>query len=245
MQVERDKLNTGLTQQATNAVPIFEVATNLYKAAANPSLSVAFGVFERGDPLSIIGKAVESGSFPAVIEKMRTYITQSRLGADQKKRAISDLQALEGTLADLQTKMQNGVINPTDVRTMFESESIPNVRNTQDAFLRGIARIGSDALSRYETKKAFDKALQDPNFNVQSWASSPYFSSVAENAKKRTQALITNPASFTMPRFMQQGLAGAYDYRPQRAAAPTTSTSTSRSRTSDFEAEARRRGLIQ
>lgn len=216
LQQEREKLNTTLTQQATSAVPIFDVATNLYKAASNPNLAGAFGVFEKGDPLSIIGKAVESGSFPAVIASMRTYITQARLGADKEKRALSDLQAMEGALADLQTKIQNGVINPTDVRTMFESESIPGVRNTQDAFLRGIARIGSDALARYETKAAFDRALQDPNFNVQTWASSPYFSSVQENAKKRTQALITNPATTNMPRFMQQGLEGSFRSEPPK-----------------------------
>lgn len=238
MQEEREKLNSTLTQAATTAVPIFEVATNLYKAASNPALSGAFGVFEKGDPLSIIGKALESGSFPNVIANMRQYITQARLGADEKKRALSDLQAMEGALADLQTKMQNGVINPTDVRTMFESESIPGTRNTQDAFLRGIARIGSDALARYEAKAAFDRALQDPNFNVQQWASSPYFSSVQENAKKRTQALITNPASVQMPRFMQQGLSGAYKTETKKSSGPTTVP-----KASDWEEEARRRGL--
>ena len=235
LQQERDKLNATLTQQASTAVPIFEVATNLYKAASNPALAAAFGVFENGDPLSIIGKAVESGSFPNVIANMRQYIIQARLGADEKKRAISDLQAMEGALADLQTQMQNGVINPTDVRTMFESESVPGTRNTQDAFLRGIARIGSSALARYETKAAFDQAMQDPDFDVRAWASSPYFSSVQENAKKRTQALITNPASQTMPKFMQQGLAGAYKYEKKKPATVP--------KTSDFEAEARRRGL--
>ena len=244
MQQEREKLNTTLTQQATSAVPIFDVATNLYKAASNPNLAAAFGVFEKGDPLSIIGKAVESGSFPAVIASMRTYITQARLGADKEKRALSDLQAMEGALADLQTKIQNGVINPTDVRTMFESESIPGVRNTQDAFLRGIARIGSDALARYETKAAFDRALQDPNFNVQAWASSPYFSSVQDNAKKRTQALITNPATTNMPRFMQEGLSGAFKVEPpKRSSGAKPSGTTNVPKASDWEEEARRRGL--
>lgn len=238
LQAEREKLNTSLTQSSTTAVPIFEVATNLYKAASNPALNGAFGVFEKGDPLSIIGKALESGSFPNVIANMRQYITQARLGADEKKRALSDLQAMEGSLADLQTKMQNGVINPTDVRTMFESESIPGTRNTQDAFLRGIARIGSDALARHELKIAFDKALQDPNFNVQQWGSSDYYRNVQENAKKRTQALITNPASVQMPKFMQQGLTGAYQ-------APTRRAATTLPRASDYEAVARRRGLIQ
>ena len=232
LQQQREKLNTTLTQQATSAVPIFDVATNLYKAASNPSLAGAFGVFENGDPLSIIGKGLESGSFPRVIEQMRTYIIQARLGADKQKRALSDLQVMEGALADLKTKMNNGVINPTDVRTMFETESIPGTRNTQDAFLRGIARIGSEALSRYETKAAFDKALKDPEFNVQGWASSPYFSSVQDNAKKRTQSVISNQASQELPLFMRSGLSGSFSSsassRPAgSSSAPPATTSSS------------------
>lgn len=210
MQVEREDLNKTLTQQSTTGVPIFEVATNLYKAASSPALAKAFGVFEGGDPLSIIGKSLESGSFPNVIANMRTYITQARMGAEEKKSAMSDLQAMEATLADLKTKMNNGVINPTDAARMFESESIPGTRSTQDAFLRGMARIGSDALTRYETKKAFDAAIKDPNFNVRDWASSDYFKDVQENAKKRAQSVIMNPASREMPKFMQQGLSGAF-----------------------------------
>lgn len=223
IQEERDKINSNLTQQASAAVPIFEVATTLYKAGSNPNLAPAFGVFEKGDPMSIIGKALESGSFPQVIANMRQYIVQARLGADEKKRALSDLQAMEGALADLNTKMQQGIVNPTDVRTMFESESIPGTRNTQDAFLRGVARIGSDALARYELKSSFDKALQDKNFNAMSWTSSPYFSSVQENAKKRTQSLITNVATDQLPRFMQQGLTGAYKYEPTKSSGQSAS----------------------
>lgn len=225
LQKEREKLNTTLTQQATTSVPIFDAATNLYKAASNPSLAKAFAVFEGGDPLSIIGKGLESGSFPRVIEQMRTYIVQSRLGADKEKRALSDLQVMEGTLADLKTKMNNGVINPTDVRTAFEVESVPGARNTQDAFLRGVARIGSEALSKYETKSAFDKALQDKDFNVQNWASSPYFRDVQENAKKRTQGVILNQASQELPSFMRSGLTGAY--KAPESSKPEASTSSS------------------
>lgn len=250
-QVQRDKLNQEITQQSTTAVPIFEAATNLYKAASNPDLARAFGVFEQGDPMGAIGKALESGSFPRVLENMRSQIIAARLGGDREKRAISDLQAMEGALAELKVQMNNGVINPTDFRTVAEGESIPGIRNTQDAFLRGVARIGSTALTRYEIKAAFDKALADPNFNVMNWGSSSYFRDVSENAKKRTQALITNPASQQIPRFMREGLSGAYQVRSQQSAAqsapaqPASGQTPSRSRVSDFEAEARRRGLIQ
>ena len=210
MQVERDTVNKDLSKQAAGAVPIFEASTNLYKAASNPDLEKAFGVFEKGDPIGAIGKALESGSFPRVLENMRQQIIAARLGRDREKRAISDLQAMEGALAELKVQMNNGVLNPTDFRTVAEGESIPGVRNTQDAFLRGAARIGSTALTKYETKAAFDKALQDPKFNVQQWVSSPYYRDVQENSKKRTQSVITNRASQELPLFMQSGLKGSF-----------------------------------
>lgn len=240
-QLQRDKINTELTQQSSTAVPIFEAATNLYKAASNPDLARAFGVFEQGDPMGAIGKALESGSFPRVLENMRSQIIAARLGGDREKRAISDLQAMEGALAELKVQMNNGVINPTDFRTVAEGESIPGIRNTQDAFLRGAARIGSVALTRYETKAAFDRALDDPNFNVMTWASSPYYRDVQERAKKRTQALITNPASRDLPRFMQEGLSGIV--QPEKKPEKKSSGSTTVPKADDWEAEARRRGL--
>ena len=240
-QEQRNSINTDLTKQSTTAVPIFEAATNLYKAASNPDLAKAFGVFEQGDPMGAIGKALESGSFPRVLENMRSQIIAARMGGDREKRALSDLQAMEGALAELNVQMQNGVINPTDFRTVAEGQSIPGIRNTQDAFLRGAARIGSVALTRYETKAAFDKALQDPDFNVMTWGSSPYYRDVQERAKKRTQALITNPASRDLPRFMQEGLSGTA--QPEKKPTTGSSGSTSVPKADDWEAEARRRGL--
>lgn len=242
-QEQRNRLNTELTQQSTTAVPIFEAATNLYKAASNPDLARAFGVFEQGDPMGAIGKALESGSFPRVLENMRSQIIAARLGGDREKRAISDLQAMEGALAELKVQMNNGVLNPTDFRTVAEGESIPGIRNTQDAFLRGAARIGSTALTRYETKVAFDRALDDPNFNVMTWGSSPYYRDVQERAKKRTQALIINPASRDLPRFMQEGLSSVV--QPEKKPERKSSGSTSVPKADDWEAEARRRGLIK
>lgn len=225
LQVERDSINKDLSKQAAGAVPIFEASTNLYKAASNPDLEKAFGVFEGGDPIGAIGKALESGSFPRVLENMRQQIIAARLGRDREKRAISDLQAMEGALAELKVQMNNGVLNPTDFRTVAEGESIPGVRNTQDAFLRGAARIGSTALTKYETKAAFDKALQNPDFNVQQWISSPYYRDVQENSKKRTQSVITNRASQELPLFMRSGLTGSF--KTPESSKPAASTSSS------------------
>jgi hypothetical protein len=223
MQEERNIIGKDLAKQAATATPIFEASTNLYKAASNPDLEKAFGVFEKGDPLGALGKAVESGSFPLVLEKMRAQIIAARLGSDREKRAISDLQAMEGALAELKVQMNNGVINPTDFRSVAEGESIPGIRNTQDAFLRGTARIGSTALSKYETNAAFNKALKSPDFNVREWMSSPYYRDVQENAKKRTQSLITNRASQELPLFMSRGLSGSFgieDKKPSGSGTP-------------------------
>ena len=97
------------------------------------------------------------------------------------------------------------------------------------------------ALTRYETKAAFDRALQDPEFNAMTWGSSPYYRDVQERAKKRTQALITNPASRDLPRFMQEGLSVAG--QPEKKSPKGSSGSTSVPKADDWEAEARRRGL--
>lgn len=224
LQDERNSIGKDLKKQAAGAVPIFEASTNLYRAASNPDLEKAFGVFEKGDPIGALGKAVESGSFPQVLERMRSQIIAARLGGDREKRAISDLQAMEGALAELKVQMNNGVINPTDFRSVAEGESIPGITNTQDAFLRGTARIGSTALNKYETNAAFDKALQQPDFNVRQWMSSPYYREVQENAKKRSQALITNRASQELPLFMTRGLSGSYgieDKKPSGSGTPS------------------------
>lgn len=250
MGAERDRINTQLSNKSDQATPIFEVASNLYKAASSPNLAPAFGIFEKGDVLGVIGKALESGSFPGVIANMRQQITSARLGRDRTQRALSDLQVMENVLADLKTKMNNGVINPTDARTMFESASVPGVKNSQDSFLRGIARIASDSLTAYETKAAFDKAVANPDFNIQTWGSSPYFTRVQENAKKRVQQVISRPATAVMPDFMQRGLEGSYQYTEDRPAAPARragqpASAPSGATSNSFIEEARRRGLIR
>ena len=246
LQVDRNTIGKKLREQADTATPIFEASTNLYKAASNPDLEKAFGVFEKGDPLGALGKAVESGSFPLVLEKMRAQIIAARLGSDREKRAISDLQAMEGALAELKVQMNNGVINPTDFRSVAEGESIPGIRNTQDAFLRGTARIGSTALSKYETNAAFNKALKSPDFNVREWMSSPYYRDVQENAKKRTQSLITNRASQELPLFMSRGLSGSFGIEDKKPSSETKKSGAPNVlKASEWEEEARKRGLIK
>ena len=77
--------------------------------------------------------------------------------------------------------------------------------------------------------------------------SSPYYRDVQENAKKRTQGLITNRASQELPLFMTKGLSGSFgieDKKPS-SGAKKSSGSGSALKASDWEAEARNRGLIK
>lgn len=232
-----NNLKKSLSDQAANATPIFEVANNLYSIASKDSLKPAFGVFEKGDVGSMIGRALETQTLSNVLAQMREGITQAKLNPDQRNHAMSDFQTMENLLGDLQTKVQNGIINPTDVRTMLEAGSVPGSKNTQDSFLRGVARIGSDALNKYENKIALDTFLNKKNADIYDWETSDEFKKTQANAQKRNHSLISNPASAELPQFFQRGLEGAY----HPTSAPTSTSSASKK----WEDEARKRGLIK
>jgi len=93
---------------------------------------------------------------------------------------------------------------------------VPNARNTRDAFLRGLARIGSDALARYETKNALDDFLKGKNADIMKWESSPQYVRTMENLGKRNTELINNTASEQLPAFMRNGLHGSYRYKADK-----------------------------
>ena len=214
--LERVKeLNASLGTQATLAAPIFESATTLYQAASKPSLAKAFATFERGGILGFLGKATEDQQYSSVLAGMRDQILHQRFGSNEEKdRALSDLQAFQNALGTFNTALISSFPNPTDARTAIESMAVPNAKNTQDSFLRGIARFGSDALSKHEVKSAYDKYLQSPNADVNNWENSDHYKKTLENAQKRSSELVNNPASQSLPLFMKNGLKGAYSYEP-------------------------------
>jgi|GEM_PF-3320797 len=214
--LERVKeLNTSLGTQAQLAAPIFESATTLYQAASKPSLAKAFATFERGGILGFLGKATEDQQYSSVLSGMRDQILHQRFGSNEEKdRALSDLQAFQNALGTFNTALISSFPNPTDARTAIESMAVPNAKNTQDSFLRGIARFGSDALSKHEVKSAYDKYLQSPNADVNNWENSDHYKKTLENAQKRSSELVNNPASQSLPLFMKNGLKGAYYYEP-------------------------------
>ncbi len=213
------KTSDELSAQANQGAKLYEAASTVYKAAAKPSLQKAFGLFEKGDALGVIGRALEQQNVSDVLADVRKQLTNLRLGADEKGRLIADFQAFENALNGLQYQVQQSITNPTDLRTKFEASSIPNVKNTQDAFLRGMARLASDGLSQYELNQAFQKTKNKPGFDIYDWQTSSPYADVMNAAKKRTTAVISNPASYTMPSFMQQGL--QVGSTPQPSAAPS------------------------
>lgn len=216
--IERvNELNKNLGSQATLAAPIYESATSLYQLASKPSLKPAFAIFEHGDPMSILGKAMEDQSLSSVLANARQQIIHARYGSQaEKDQALSDFHAFENALGGLNTAVITGFQNPTDARSMIEKSAVPNAKNTRDAFLRGIARLGSDALTRYETKNAFDTYLKSPNADVNNWESSDHYKKVLENSQKRNTDLISNQASAELPAFMRNGLKGSYTYTPDK-----------------------------
>lgn len=222
------KTSQDLASQADAGQQVFEVAKNVYQVGAKPGIANAFGVFKGGDPFSMIGRALEQQQVSSVMQNMRDQVIQSRLSDDKKNSALSDLDSFESVLADLQLKIQNGIINPTDARTMFEAKSVPGKVITRDAFLRNVARIGSDALLKHEKQLAFSNASnpsKNPNFDIYNWTSSPEHIGAVENASKRNRELTSNVASEELPKFFRDGLSGAYVYtKPKAGATPATPT---------------------
>jgi len=210
--------------QAETAVPIFETATNLYRLASPKYMAPAFAIFERGDPMGVIGQALESQTVSGVLANMRKQIELSRMSKGEKDKALTNLQTMGTQLGDLQTKMQQGIINPTDARTMFEAASVPNMKNTQDSFLRGIAGIGSTTLGRYETKNVFQQFLDRPDADINKWEDSPEYRKLRTHLEKRTRGVLENPATDRYPDFMRSGLENTYRHREETAAnRPNTS----------------------
>jgi hypothetical protein len=106
-----------------------------------------------------------------------------------------------------------GIQNPTDMVRKAEVSSVPGIKSTRDAFLRGIARLGSDALSRYEIKTALSDYLKTKNADINNWEGSEHYKGVMQNAKNRQLDLLGNKASTEVPAFMKNGLAGAYQHK--------------------------------
>lgn len=213
-----NELNERYRVQAETSIPVFETAKSLYTLASPNYMKPAFAVFEKGDPMGILGTALEKQNVSSVLANMREQIINSRMNASDTKAAMTNLNAMESVLSDLQTKMQNNVVNPTDIRTMFEAKSVPGLKSTQDAFLRRVADIGSTALSRYEQKNVLGQFLKRPNSDINDWEDSPEYKGLRKHVENRSKNLLTQEASHELPNFMKKGTEDSYRHAAERAA---------------------------
>ena len=204
--------------QSETSIPVFETTKALYTLASPNYMKPAFAIFEKGDPMGMLGTALEKQNVSQVLADMRTQITNSRMNSSDTKAAMTNLNAMESVLSDSQTKMQNNVVNPTDIRTLFEAKSVPGMKNTQDAFLRRTADIGATALSRYEQRTVLNQFLKRPTADINEWEDSPEYKALRKHIESRSKNLLTNEASNELPLFMKKGLDDSYRHAAERAA---------------------------
>jgi FMN-dependent NADH-azoreductase len=202
-QEKYQKLTSDVSKQATGGQKVFETAQQIHDVASSPTLTPIFAQFEKGNPAGIIGKMLESQSVSSTLANMREYVQKARLGASEKKDALTRLNQLETLMGSLQTEMQNAVINPTNERTMAEFASLPGLRNTQDAFLRSIRYIANEGLTKYENQFALQNASKTPQFDPNYWTQSTPFQNVLHNSTVRRNAIVQNPGTQDRPAFMR------------------------------------------
>ena len=197
----------GLTKdvglQARGGQKVFETAQQIHDVASDPVLGSIFAQFEKGNPAGIIGKMLESQGLSSTLANMREYVKTARLGAKEEKNALTKLNQLENLMGSLQTEMQNAVINPTDERTRSEFASLPNLKNTQDAFLRSIRYIANEGLTKYENQIALQKASKSPQFDPNYWTLTPEVERAIHNANVRREAVVRSPGTQDRPAFMR------------------------------------------
>lgn len=193
-------LTKNVGTQATGGQKVYETAQQIHDIASDPALTPIFAQFEKGNPAGILGKILESQTMSSTLANMRDIATTTRLGG---KDALTKLNRLGSLMGVLQTEMQNAVINPTNERTMAEFASLPNLRNSQDAFLRGIRYIANEGLTKYENQLALKQASKKDVFDPNYWNNDPLYQNVVRNSTKRRDAINLTPATQDRPAFMR------------------------------------------
>lgn len=193
-------LTKEVNQQAQSGRKVFETAQQIHDVASDPVLAQIFAQFEKGNPAGIIGQMLESQNLSSTLADMRKYATSARLGGGD---ALTKLNKLETLMGALQTEMQNAVINPTNERTASEFASLPNLKNSQDAFLRSIRYIANEGLNKYENQFALEKASKTPQFDPNYWNITPAYKDAVRAAAARRDAVVRTPATRDRPAFMR------------------------------------------
>jgi len=193
-------LTKEVNQQAQSGRKVYDTAQQIHDVASDPALAPIFAQFEKGNPAGIIGQMLESQNLSSTLAEMRKYATSARLGGGD---ALTKLNMLEKLMGNLQTEMQNAVINPTNERTASEFASLPNLKGSQDAFLRSIRYIANEGLNKYENQFALERASKTPQFDPNYWTITPAYKDAVHEATKRRDAIVRTPATRDRPAFMR------------------------------------------
>jgi len=193
-------LSKEVNAQAQSGRKVYDTAQQIHDVASDPALAPIFAQFEKGNPAGIIGQMLESQNLSSTLAEMRKYATSARLGGGE---SLTKLNLLEKLMGNLQTEMQNAVINPTNERTASEFASLPNLKGSQDAFLRSIRYIANEGLNKYENQFALEKAHKTPQFDPNYWTINPAYKAAVHEATKRRDAIVRTPATRDRPAFMR------------------------------------------
>lgn len=194
------ELSKEINAQSQSGRKVYDTAQQIHDVASDPSLAPIFAMFEKGNPAGIIGQMLESQNMSSTLAEMRKYATSSRLGGGD---SLTKLNMLEKLMGNLQTEMQNAVINPTNERTASEFASLPNLKGSQDAFLRSIRYIANEGLNKYENQFALERAHKTPQFDPNYWTINPAYKDAVHQATKRRDAIVRTPATRDRPAFMR------------------------------------------
>ena len=142
--------------QAENASQMLPTLTALHELASKPNMQKILGIFENGDVLGAVGKAVESGSFPKLLETARNQV----ISAAKDPQDISDFNTLMGLVAKVNLGVRQGQLNPSNYTTEIDTMAGPGITDPQDAFLRKTALAQHDMSHRVQTYKAYKDAVK-------------------------------------------------------------------------------------
>jgi len=142
--------------QAENASQMLPTLTALHELASKPNMQKILGIFENGDVLGAVGKAVESGSFPKLLETARNQV----ISAAKDPHDISDFNTLMGLVAKVNLGVRQGQLNPSNYTTEIDTMAGPGITDPQDAFLRKTALAQHDMSHRVQTYKAYKDAVK-------------------------------------------------------------------------------------
>ena len=106
--------------------------------------------------------------------------------------------------------------SPTNERTRSEIASMPNLRGSQDAFLRTIRYIANEGLNKYENQLALQQAQKLPQFDPNYWQNNKAYQDITHRASERRNAIMRSPGTQDRPAFMRGSIdESAYKWSPK------------------------------